>query len=654
MVVDIIRALPAARRPIRVGPILVLLWLCVSAGHAQDIDLVDRGTYSELQLPGDLLFALNEHRLSPDAKTILREVLPNLRRNDLRQIIIEGHTDGLGNDSINDPLSLRRAQAVGEWLVEQGDLDPAIIRVEGKGSRHPRAPEVDPHGRALNRRVEIYFTALDIDLESAIERGRAMTLEWEVLTRATTLAPGVAVAVEAELQSPVPFSKAPRFQLVMTRDGEAEKRLDLPTAAASEKGRHWRTTGEFSLSEAGHYRLAMEVLIDGQEPVRGDELTLDVRPPPLELNLTPGWSQCFDCDAERRLVRLRAGAGQEPQRLLPIDLHASSTPIRLRLRLRGAPAGVWLRLPDGALLGQQQPEATLALAPGDPAATLWLEGNASVSGDAQAPEPLALQVLAENDSNSAAALSLLIAPAPDIELRPNPEWSYELTTGQPEQLEVAAVAGSELLARPSASVLAVEPRPPWVDVAEAPGERALWDIRQNLPWWYSPAWVRTGPRTVDLILTRDGVELARSPVTIEVHSAMPRWRLWLAWLGTLFALLLALWWIWGVLVKRRFDSGARIRYLDYKLSVERTQRLSRNLWSRYLVPFRPETSRVRGTRWQAGANRSHVYLLPGGDLEVDVDGQPVPRDRHGRIAVFNNQQVTLSGRRHLAYVYEIP
>ena len=69
-----------------------------------------------------------------------------------------GHTDGKGTDAYNDALSLRRAEAVARALQQQTGRQ---ARVEGKGKRHPVAPNTtpdgrdDPDGRQLNRRVQI-------------------------------------------------------------------------------------------------------------------------------------------------------------------------------------------------------------------------------------------------------------------------------------------------------------------------------------------------------------------------------------------------------------------------------------------------------------------------------------------------------------------
>jgi outer membrane protein OmpA-like peptidoglycan-associated protein len=75
---------------------------------------------------------------------------------DLR-IRVEGHTDSAGVPAYNLDLSYRRARAVVEYLVGRG-VPRDRLEFRGYGDQHQVAPNDDPEGRALNRRVE--FTIL--------------------------------------------------------------------------------------------------------------------------------------------------------------------------------------------------------------------------------------------------------------------------------------------------------------------------------------------------------------------------------------------------------------------------------------------------------------------------------------------------------------
>lgn len=111
----------------------------------------------EMIMLSDVLFEFGEARIRPDAEPTLREAAKALEG--LDGVVIEGHTDDLGSEALNDALSRARAEAVRAWLVRQG-LDPAAFEVVGSGEREPKVPNRDesgadmPENRALNRRVE--------------------------------------------------------------------------------------------------------------------------------------------------------------------------------------------------------------------------------------------------------------------------------------------------------------------------------------------------------------------------------------------------------------------------------------------------------------------------------------------------------------------
>ena len=70
------------------------------------------------------------------------------------QIEVIGHTDTVGSVPINDYLSRRRAQVVGDFLGENG-FDPTRIEISGRGEREPLVKRKDEVAEAKNRRVEI-------------------------------------------------------------------------------------------------------------------------------------------------------------------------------------------------------------------------------------------------------------------------------------------------------------------------------------------------------------------------------------------------------------------------------------------------------------------------------------------------------------------
>lgn len=75
-------------------------------------------------------------------------------------VSITGYTDSSGNESWNQLLSLKRANAVGDYIVA-GGVDRARLQISGAGSTAPIASDATRYGRSLNRRIEIVLTNRD-------------------------------------------------------------------------------------------------------------------------------------------------------------------------------------------------------------------------------------------------------------------------------------------------------------------------------------------------------------------------------------------------------------------------------------------------------------------------------------------------------------
>lgn len=74
-------------------------------------------------------------------KTIDTELVPFIENNGGAYIELSGNTDSVGSDSVNIPLSKRRAQAVADYLVKQWEIPAARLKVVGNGSGKPICQE---------------------------------------------------------------------------------------------------------------------------------------------------------------------------------------------------------------------------------------------------------------------------------------------------------------------------------------------------------------------------------------------------------------------------------------------------------------------------------------------------------------------------------
>ena len=110
----------------------------------------------KLNIPNDISFDLNSYAIKPQLRGVLDPFAASLRDAPQARILIVGHTDSRGNDAINNPLSVERAQSVRDYLAARG-VSVGRIETAGRGKNEPVADNATEAGRAQNRRVEIFL-----------------------------------------------------------------------------------------------------------------------------------------------------------------------------------------------------------------------------------------------------------------------------------------------------------------------------------------------------------------------------------------------------------------------------------------------------------------------------------------------------------------
>ncbi|RBW51427.1 TolC family outer membrane protein [Marinobacter sp. F3R11] len=115
-------------------------------------------TEEVLSLGSDTLFDIGSAEFKPEAMARLQQFAQRLlERGTVKSINIVGHTDSTGSDALNRELSLARAIAVRDALIDSGVTDTVML-VSGVGAYQPYASNDTAEGRALNRRVEVRVT----------------------------------------------------------------------------------------------------------------------------------------------------------------------------------------------------------------------------------------------------------------------------------------------------------------------------------------------------------------------------------------------------------------------------------------------------------------------------------------------------------------
>ncbi|MBF8965630.1 OmpA family protein [Pontibacter sp. FD36] len=102
----------------------------------------------------DINFTSGDHHILSVAYPMLDSLAAFMRKEQEAVVHITGHTDDVGSKEDNLELSVRRTEAVREYLTNSGIAEDRIS-TEGFGESKPKVANNTEENRALNRRVEI-------------------------------------------------------------------------------------------------------------------------------------------------------------------------------------------------------------------------------------------------------------------------------------------------------------------------------------------------------------------------------------------------------------------------------------------------------------------------------------------------------------------
>jgi OOP family OmpA-OmpF porin len=112
--------------------------------------------YDNTTLSASALFDYDKSVLKEEGKAALRAVDQSIKAKGANVVGVRvvGHTDSKGTDQYNMALSIRRAEAVRQYMISDG-VAPSLIAASGEGESNPVASNATVDGRARNRRVEV-------------------------------------------------------------------------------------------------------------------------------------------------------------------------------------------------------------------------------------------------------------------------------------------------------------------------------------------------------------------------------------------------------------------------------------------------------------------------------------------------------------------
>ncbi len=101
-----------------------------------------------------ILFDTGKATIKPESVSTMVDIIQILNEYPYAKFTVEGHTDSVGSASSNQKLSEARANAVRDFLINEGILSSRLKAI-GFGEDKPIASNTNRIGRKQNRRVEI-------------------------------------------------------------------------------------------------------------------------------------------------------------------------------------------------------------------------------------------------------------------------------------------------------------------------------------------------------------------------------------------------------------------------------------------------------------------------------------------------------------------
>ncbi len=101
-----------------------------------------------------ILFDTGKSTIKAQSEAVLGDIINILKEYPTAKFTVEGHTDSVGSEKLNQRLSDSRANSVKEYLVKNG-IDAFRLSALGYGESKPIDTNKTRAGRANNRRVEI-------------------------------------------------------------------------------------------------------------------------------------------------------------------------------------------------------------------------------------------------------------------------------------------------------------------------------------------------------------------------------------------------------------------------------------------------------------------------------------------------------------------
>jgi len=113
-------------------------------------------------------FEFDKSAITDSFKGQLKNLVKEIKTSASANIELYGHCDSSGSAAYNDRLSIKRVEAVHQFLLSEGIIDSVILLKKGYGENKPLNENASKEQRSLNRRVEIIVSMTNNSSEKTV------------------------------------------------------------------------------------------------------------------------------------------------------------------------------------------------------------------------------------------------------------------------------------------------------------------------------------------------------------------------------------------------------------------------------------------------------------------------------------------------------
>lgn len=146
-----------------VTSLLLVMVACSSHSTAGDAQKKNKGTTqkskqqsNKVVFSPNIYFDFDKSTIKPSQAAVLDKQVEKIKKEGIKKITIEGHTDSIGTTAYNIALGERRANATKKYLVQKG-IAADSIKIVSYGKSKPIESNDTSAGRAKNRRTVTLF-----------------------------------------------------------------------------------------------------------------------------------------------------------------------------------------------------------------------------------------------------------------------------------------------------------------------------------------------------------------------------------------------------------------------------------------------------------------------------------------------------------------